>query len=396
VLRKEAGHMGGFAKVHAVPDDASTVDEADALALVILSPATPHSGRGAAQSLATEAVSDALMRCRNGQRRHRNTLVFVAADEAQLSTARDVVRKAIAWQSIADDTRLQGQLTQAQAADAKDKARSNSDAATKAIRNAWSHILYPVESVSAGKPFDLDHASIGGGERLSVPAGTFAKVVADGIAREKLGADTLWLKLKDLWPEDRNDLPIAEVASWFSSYVHLPRIKNRTVLDLAIRDAVAKLDASFGYADAVDGDTYLGLRISKALPEFIADAAVLVREAVAREVQAEAVPKPPAPDAGGGQPGPAAPGSPESGPDQPTAPTRFYGTVELDAIRPIRSLEQIVEAVVAQLQHASGTKVTLTLEVEAVSESGFSDADVGVVRDNAKQLKFKAESTGFE
>ena len=33
---------------------------------------------------------------------------------------------------------------------------------------------------------------------------------------------------------------------------------------------------------------------------------------------------------------------------------------------------------------------------EAEAPDGFSDADVGVVRDNARQLKFKAESTGFE
>jgi hypothetical protein len=393
VLREDGAHKAGFSKVHAVPDDASTVDEAEALALVILSPATAHSGRGAALSAATEAVSDALMRCRNSQRRHRNTLIFVAADEAQLSTARDVVRKAIAWQSIADDRRLQDQLTHAQAADAKDKANTNKESAGKAIRNAWSHILYPVESASPGKPFDLDHASISGADRQNVPTAAFAKVIADGIAREKLGADTLWLKLKDLWPKDRDFLPIAEVANWFAAYVHLPRIKNRTVLELAIRDAVAKLDASFGYADAVDADRYSGLRISKALPEFLPDCAVLVREAVARDLQAEAAP-PTTTD--GGKPTP--PTSDESVPDTSASsrPKRFYGSVELDGTRPIRSLETIMEAVVAQLQHASGTKVTLTLDVEAVSEAGFSENDVGVVRDNSKQLKFKAESTGFE
>ncbi|MCL6741777.1 DUF499 domain-containing protein [Sphingomonas sp. RB56-2] len=394
-LREDGGHKAGFAKVHAVPDDASTVDEAEALALVILSPATAHSGRSAGQSAATEAVSDALLRCRNSQRRHRNTLIFVAADEAQLATARDVVRKAIAWQSIADDKRLQGQLTQAQAADARDKASTNKESASKAIRNAWSHILYPVETVSPGKPFDLEHASIGGGDKLSVPISTFTKVVADGIAREKLGADTLWLKLKDLWPEDRDHLPIAEIAGWFASYVHLPRIKNRTVLDLAIRDAVAKFDASFGYADAVEGSTYTGLRISKGLPEFIPDTAVLVREAVAREAQGPSE-QPTPPEDAADQTGAATPGGPVASPDGQIAPKRFYGTVELDATRPIRSLEQIVEAVVAQLQHTSGTKVTLTLDVEAVSASGFSDADVGVVRDNARQLKFDPSSTGFE
>jgi hypothetical protein len=394
VLREDGAQKAGFSKVHAVPDDASTVDEADALALVILSPATAHSGRGAALSAATEAVSDALMRCRNSQRRHRNTLIFVAADESQLSTARDVVRKAIAWQSIADDRRLQDQLTHAQASDARDKANTNKESAAKAIRTAWSHILYPVESVSAGKPFDLDHASISGADRQSVPAAAFAKVVADGIAREKLGADTLWLKLKDLWPQDRDHLPIAEVASWFASYVHLPRIKNRTVLELAIRDAVAKLDASFGYADAVDGSNYTGLRISKALPEFLPDSAVLVREAVARDLQAEAAGHTVATVAES-QTTPSPSSEVAADAVQPR-PKRFYGSVELDATRPIRSLETIIEAVVAQLQHAAGTKVTLTLEVEAFSEVGFSDSDVGVVRDNAKQLKFKAESTGFE
>lgn len=395
VLRDDAVQKGGFAKVHAVPEDASTVDEADALGLVILSPASMHTGRTAAESSATEAVSDALMRCRNSQRRYRNTLVFVAADEAQLTTARDVVRKAIAWQSIADDKRLQEQLTQAQAADTKDKAGTNKESAAKAIRSAWNHILYPVESTSPGKPFELEHASISGGDRQSVPAATYAKVVADGIAREKLGAETLWLKLKELWPEDREYLPITEVANWFASYVHLPRIKNRTVLELAVRDSVAKLDASFGYADAAEAETFDGLRISKALPEFIPETAVIVREVTAREAQAEA-PPPPSHPAGEVQPGePVAEGD-QTLSGQASLSKRFFGTVDLDPTRPIRSLETIMEAVVAQLQQASGTKVTLTMEIEATSEGGFSETDVSVVRDNAKQLKFKAESTGFE
>jgi hypothetical protein len=43
-----------------------------------------------------------------------------------------------------------------------------------------------------------------------------------------------------------------------------------------------------------------------------------------------------------------------------------------------------------------GSSSNSTLEIEAETPSGFSEADVGVVRDNARQLKFKAESTGFE
>jgi hypothetical protein len=42
-----------------------------------------------------------------------------------------------------------------------------------------------------------------------------------------------------------------------------------------------------------------------------------------------------------------------------------------------------------------GAKVKLTVEIEAEAPSGFNEADVGVVRDNTKQLKFTPGSTGF-
>jgi hypothetical protein len=40
--------------------------------------------------------------------------------------------------------------------------------------------------------------------------------------------------------------------------------------------------------------------------------------------------------------------------------------------------------------------VKLTLEVEPEVAEGFDESEVGIVRDNAKQLKFTAESTGFD
>ena len=58
--------------------------------------------------------------------------------------------------------------------------------------------------------------------------------------------------------------------------------------------------------------------------------------------------------------------------------------------------DAILSAVVMELQRTKGAKVTVTLEIEAEAEEGFADADIGVVRDNARQLKFKAGSTGFE
>jgi hypothetical protein len=77
-------------------------------------------------------------------------------------------------------------------------------------------------------------------------------------------------------------------------------------------------------------------------------------------------------------------------------PRRFYGSVEIDMVRPVKAFEAILSAVVTELQRTTGAKVRLTLEVEAEAEDGFAKADIGVVGDNARQLKFKAESTGFE
>jgi hypothetical protein len=39
--------------------------------------------------------------------------------------------------------------------------------------------------------------------------------------------------------------------------------------------------------------------------------------------------------------------------------------------------------------------VKLTLDIEAEAPEGFDENEVSIVRDNAKQLKFKSESTGF-
>jgi len=80
----------------------------------------------------------------------------------------------------------------------------------------------------------------------------------------------------------------------------------------------------------------------------------------------------------------------------PEKPRRFYGSVDIDMDRPVNSFDTIFNAVVMELQRTPGAKVTLTLDVRAEAPNGFSESDVGVVRDNTRQLKFKAESTGFE
>jgi hypothetical protein len=95
------------------------------------------------------------------------------------------------------------------------------------------------------------------------------------------------------------------------------------------------------------------------------------------------------------------PGGGVDGPSSPTSqakdkPTRFFGSVDIDVDRPVKSFDAILNAVILELQRNPGTKVKLTLEIEADAPGGFDEGDIGVVRDNARQLKFKAGSTGFD
>lgn len=401
VLRLEANQRSGFSKIHAAPDEPSAIDEATALTLIILGPSYIHA-KGATVSAAMDVTVDALTRCRTTQRRYRNTLIFVASDETALNSARDVVRKALAWSSIENDRGTQQQLTQGQAADVKEKARTSREAAERAIRMAWTHILYAEkdETVLDGKPFEIGQATLLSRERPSITASVYEKVSprGDGLVKDTLGPRMLMGKLSALWPSDKPHIPISEVREWFAVYPYLPKLRDPAVLESAISEGVSSADPQFAYADRFDEATqrYVGLVCGRLAPPTFSMDAVIVRKEIAT-AQAPAGEK-----INVGPDGPPTVAVHEGGDSRsptttaPQRPKRFYGSVEIDMVRPMKSFDAILNAVVMELQRTPGAKVRLTLDVEAVADGGFADADVGIVRDNARQLKFKSESTGFE
>jgi hypothetical protein len=165
-----------------------------------------------------------------------------------------------------------------------------------------------------------------------------------------------------------------------------------------------KLDPPFAYAEGFDGTTgsYLGLRRASVTLDQIAATGLLVRPEVV-SAQSAASPEPSArtdvadgtASTAGGEQGKLDGGGVPSA-SGISRPRRFYGSVEIDMVRPIKSLEAVLNAVALELQRTPGAKVTLTLEIEAHAPGGFPESEVGVVRDNARQLRFNAESTGFE
>ena len=76
------------------------------------------------------------------------------------------------------------------------------------------------------------------------------------------------------------------------------------------------------------------------------------------------------------------------------APTRYFGSVVLDADRIGRDAGRLAEEVVSHLTSLVGATVRVTLEIEATVPNGAPTHVVRTVLENGKTLKF--ESQGFE
>ena len=86
----------------------------------------------------------------------------------------------------------------------------------------------------------------------------------------------------------------------------------------------------------------------------------------------------------------------ESGTASPTImpPTRYYGTVDLDPARVIRDAGQIADEVITHFTSIAGTKVRMTLEIEAEIPGGADENLQRTVTENSRTLKFTND--GFE
>jgi hypothetical protein len=397
LLETDSRSRGRFAKVHVCPMQPEEAEEGTAVALVILHPRTPHDTRGDI-SLGLAAAEDALKRRTGGRlRQARNTLLFVAAETGALAETRKAAKLMLAWRSIRDDKALD--LKDSQREDARQQSEQSASALEASVRRAWSQILLPVAARNDGEPFSLDKVTLRNTGGKSVAQAVWDRVSADGQVLEKLGRMTLSDRLAENWPADADHMPVATIRDWFVQYVRFDRLRDEIVLGEALTELVRDALSDFAYADSMGGDAnYVGLVSGRVVTIRFDGDAVLVRRAAA-DAQTRATVSTTT-SGTPGTPGDQAAPSPTTGGDvnEPTAARmlrRFYGSVELDAARPVRDIQPIIDSVISELMRTDGVRVTLRLEIEATASGGFATEDAAVVRDNAKTLKFRPDATGF-
>ena len=430
-LRVEQSNRGDFARVHVCPTSGADIaDDETSVRLIILKPHLTHALRDQ-NSKAKEAANEMMSLRGNTRRGYRNTLVFLAADRNRLEDLKQGVRQFLAWDSINQDSETLNldAFQRSQARTKRDEANKSVDAR---IPETYTWLIVP-EQPDPRQPDELQEFKLQPQPLNSLAVNASRRLKSEDLLITQY-AGTLLRRELDRIPLWRgNHVGIKELSDYFARYVYLPRLKNADVLHAAIRDGVQSPlweRETFAYADGWDAEKsrYLGLKAGKLVQVTLdANSLVVKPEVAAAQMAADAIPATPVP-----QPEPEVRPTPTisytQGQDRPLSAVierdgamvveiqelpipavfppppgvqqqgpkyrRFHGSVAIDERRMGTAAGSIMEEVVKHLASLYGSKVKVTLEIQAELQNGAPEETVRTVLENCHTLKF--ESYGFE
>lgn len=400
-LREEARTRADFSKVHACVPSSDVPDEREAR-LVILGPEFPHTNRDP-RSAARKEAADILDSRGSSPRNFKNTLVFLAGDGNRLRDLEQATRQFLAWCSISDDSKTLN-LDEFQKRQAETRKKSADEAVDLRITEAYHWLLVPGQPDPKGEVTwtDLklqgqDHLATRAARKLKNDESLFTQMGGVRL-RTELDRIPLWIG---------NHVGVKQLCEYMARYLYLPRLRDEQVLIAAIQEGTASLawqDDTFAYAEGWDEQKqrYLGLRAANALRVVLDDRCLLVKAAAASaqfdkdRQAAEAAEKTlagtTAISVGGTKvPPPGAGSGPVSIAKQLT---RFHGSVQVDPLRLGRDAARIAEEIVQHLTGLVGSRVEITIEIQANLAEGAADKLVRDVTENCRTLKFT--DFGFE
>lgn len=399
---KQIRERGDFRGVHVCRPSGDIPDTPEAR-LVILPYTQAHrlrrpntAARAAAQEILDQHGAHNPRLC-------RNMLLFIAADADQVELLTRQVKQYLAWKSIHADADLLN-LDAHQRREAKESMTRSDEATRTRLNDAYQWLLVPLQEGT--ETLTWEEARLAGSQ--DNPVKKAAREVRNaGYLIAEWSPKLLRMELdRWLWP-DAPHVKLKRVWDCLTMYLYLPRLRDRDVLLRAVHEGVRVRDY-FGYATGVTAEGhYQGLQFGQPPGSIFLDAesvlvkpeaaaAQLKRAQAAEEPPAEPpAPYPPAPPGGGKKVEDLTGGGTISPlPPTPTAPKRFYGVVEVDAVRLSRDAGQIATEVVQHLAGLVGAEVQVTVEIQARLPEGAPAQVVRTVTENCRTLKFKTQ--GFE
>jgi predicted AAA+ superfamily ATPase len=422
-FNKKPSDRGEFSAVHVAPESTADIPDDPSLGvrLVVLDPQHPHT-RLSDDSPARKWVDDALNHKGSGPRYYKNTLLFLSADKAKIENLERNVAQYLAWESVlADDKKKTLNLDNFQRSQAETKRDGSNKDVDNILCDTYQWLLIPTQPDAQGG-IEWKETRLQGQDSPIIRASR--KAVYEGDLLATYAATNLRLEALDkfLW-RDTNHIDLKRLWEYLTQYIYLPRLKNQAVLLEAVRDGVTSTvwADNFAYAEGFDDvkGKYLGLRAATGISPSISPQSLLVKPDVAQQqFDTEAaqaitintggtITVPVGGTTGGSAPSVRASGDlshgsgdnatkdgEQDGAGGTQAPIlrRFYGNVDIDAMRINRDASAIANEVIQHLTALNGATVKITLEIEAEIPEGVPDDVARTVMENCRTLKFNNQS----
>ena len=340
-------------------------------------------------------------------RTHRNTVVYLAADEARLEELDSAVRDYLGWSHVlANEADLD--LTQNQKNQATQRKAQADQTVTARLLQTFTWALVPSQP-DPGQPFIIREVKAEGqsdslAERVSRRLGN------DGDLFTRQAAATIRLALNRV-PQIWKDGHVSLGTLWglYTQYPYMPRLRDRSVLDSGIVEmplhwAIDGFALATGYDE--QAGRYIGLWTNddKLSAPVATDSLLLVSPVVASQQRsAETLPAPEPRRDGETVTVDSDVDEPKSDTDvETTKPqrvdyfyprTRFFGVKTLRSDQFALDFKNIAEEVLAHLR-GGATNLIVRIEIEATDSDGFDEGKIRTVSETAKTLKF--DQAGFE
>lgn len=407
---QETFASGLFGGVHVFTESGDVPDDYH-LRLVVLFPDAGYSKSGTSQ--AVTKANDILRHRGEQPRQKQNRLIFLAAEQDNVSRLKEQVRTMLAWDSIVNDYKDNRiTLDNLMAKNATASFEQSRDALKRMIRETYKWLLAPVQTTVPGRGLsdvEWEHFAVNPG------AANLTQEI-ERVLKENELLITEWAPyhlsnmLKSwFWKEDVKEVGAQDVWQKSCCYLYLPRLRDSTVFVQALSIGLESTDF-FGIAQGKEAERYLGFVFGR--PALVTlDACQIIEMSVAsayaeklrqekdeverirKEAQNAAdgkksdqdgsVVKPPLREGNEYQEDPAEE-------IKKALATQFYASTDLDPVKAKMDFALLVDEVVQQFTAKLGVEVKISIEIQASSKAGFDDGLQRAIKENCNVLKFKS------
>lgn len=325
-------------------------------------------------------------------RSYRNRLLFLALDFNSASRLCDCARTLHAWRDISSDIESgRMNLGTQQVRQVKDFSIKSEEVMKRAIIDGYCHLLIPSESAPRKISFI---------ERKVSALGSNISSAAEQVLLNNQDVVRQWSPImlkkvleKFYFKNGSSEVRIKTLWEDLAKYLYLPRIKDVDVFLRTIEQGISSKEY-FAYAADKNGDQYVDFKFGTNTGIFYDESGILISVDAANSYQEQLDKKLVGNGVSAGDDNtPSGVSTPKQGAKGSSTATdtpkshRFFGQKELDTRRGGMECAQIIENIIAHLEKESNVKITI--DIEAESPNGFSEAVVRTVKENSNQLGLK-------